>query len=61
MAQKDLTTKKLESHTDVFATIFNALLFEDELIQSDNLSLIPTEEFVDDTDGTLRSLNRDMA
>lgn len=61
MAQKDLTTKKLESHPDVFATIFNALLFEDNLIQSENLSMIPTEEFVDDTDGALRSLNRDMA
>lgn len=40
MAQKDLTTKKLESHTDVFATIFNSLLFESKLINPQNLSKI---------------------
>lgn len=61
MAQKDLTTKKLESHTDVFATIFNALLFERNYIEPQNLSMILTEEIVDDVEGKLRSLNRDIA
>ena len=61
MAQKDLTAKKLEAHTDIFATIFNALLFEEKLIDPHNLSLAPTEEFVEATDGTTRSLIRDMA
>lgn len=61
MARKDLTTKKLESHTDVFATIFNSLLFESKLIKPQNLSHIPTEEIVEDVDGSFRSLSRDMA
>ncbi len=61
MAQKDLTTKKFESHPDVFADIFNGLLFKEHLIEPENLTLIPTEEIVEDTQNSLRSLSRDMA
>lgn len=43
MAEKDLAEKKLEDYGDVFADIYNTLLFKKELIQPDRLQTGTTE------------------
>lgn len=43
MAQKDLAEKKLEDYGDVFADIYNILLFKEDLIQPDQLQAGVTE------------------
>ena len=59
MAQKDLTSKILESEPDVFADIFNTLLFtsEDTRIVNPETNLVdePTEGFYRDGYGKTRN------
>ncbi|MDO5399251.1 MAG: Rpn family recombination-promoting nuclease/putative transposase [bacterium] len=43
MGAKDLTAKKLEDYNDVFADIYNTLLFDKELIKEQQLDFGPTE------------------
>lgn len=43
MAEKDIQTKKLEDYTEVFADIYNVLLFQQPLIDSARLKDGPTE------------------
>lgn len=46
--EKDIGKKKLEQHPDVFADIFNSLLFHGEdFIKASDLTLVPTEDFLD--------------
>ena len=65
MAQKDLTSKVLESEPDVFADIFNTLLFslENEKIVNpeDNLIDEPTEGIYRDYSGNLRNMFKDIS
>ena len=65
MAQKDLTSKVLESEPDVFADIFNALLFtseESQIIEPEkNLTDEPTEGFYKDSNGNNRNMFRDIS
>ena len=58
---KDITKKKLEEHTDVFADIFNALVFNGtEVIKAEDLTLLPTTEHHTDEKGILRERTRDV-
>jgi len=65
MAQKDLTSKILESEPDVFADIFNTLLFNsnDTKIMNAENTLIdePTEGFYHDSNGNSRNIFQDIA
>lgn len=65
MAQKDLTSKILESEPDVFADIFNTLLFHssDTKIINAESTLIdePTEGFYRDNGGHFRNMFQDIA
>lgn len=59
--EKDITKKRLEDYNDVFADIFNALLFEGkEILSEKHLIPLPTEGFSRRTDGRLRQGNRDV-
>ena len=58
---KDITKKKLEEHEDVFADIFNALVFKGkEVIKAEDLTLLPTTEHHADEKGVLRERTRDV-
>ena len=65
MAQKDLTGKMLEREPDVFADIFNTLLFETEdtkIIDAENTLVDePTEGLYRNYDGNLRNMFQDIA
>ena len=65
MAQKDFTSKMLESEPDVFADIFNTLLFESEdtkIIDAENTLVDePTEGLYRNYDGNLRNMFQDIA
>lgn len=43
MAAKDIAEKLLEEHNDVFADIFNVLLFKKDFVNPEELSDAPTE------------------
>lgn len=59
--KKDITKKRLEDHNDVYADIFNALLFEGEkILEEEYLVPLPTESFTRNMDGSLRQGNRDI-
>ena len=59
--EKDISKKKLEDYNDVFADIFNALLFNGEEILSEvYLTALPTEAFSRGRDKRLRQGNRDV-
>lgn len=59
--EKDISQKKLEYFNDVFADIFNALLFEGErVLQEAFLVPLPTESFFRKTDGRLCQGNRNI-
>lgn len=59
--EKDITKKRLEDYNDVFADIFNALLFEgEEVLSEEYLVPLPTEAFSRRTDGLSRQGNRDV-
>ena len=62
MAAKDIAEKLLEEHNDVFADIFNVLLFEKDFVKPEELSDAPTEfhYWTKDQKGC-RELRRDVA
>lgn len=62
MAAKDIAEKLLEEHNDVFADIFNVLLFKKDFVNPEELSDVPTEfhYWTKDQKGC-RELRRDVA
>lgn len=63
LMQKDVNSKLLEAQNDVFADIFNHLLFNDDeaaKIVPEQLKDEPTETFYHDADGNARNLYRDI-
>lgn len=62
MAAKDIAEKLLEEHNDVFADIFNVLLFKKDFVNPEELSDAPTEfhYWTKDQKGC-RELRRDVA
>lgn len=59
MAEKDLTEKKLEDYGDVFADIYNTLLFQEKLIEEDKLQAGPTESIYKSATDEWREQRRD--
>lgn len=59
MAEKDLSEKILEAYADVFADIFNVLLFKRELIKPEQLLDGPTESVYKKEQGNLGGQYRD--
>lgn len=59
--QKDIATKRLEEHNDVFADIFNNLIFSGQkVLEEGALVSLPTESFSRMDGGRLRQGNRDV-
>ncbi len=59
--QKDIAKKKLQEHPDVFADIFNNLVFFGrEFVNPSELTLIPTTSRHSDAKGELRERTRDI-
>lgn len=59
--KKDITKKQLEDYNDVYADIFNALLFDGEkVLEEEYLVPLPTESFTRNSNGSLRQGNRDI-
>ena len=59
--KKDIAEKRLEDHNDVFADIFNNLVFQGEtVLEEERLTPLPTEAFTRQIDGDLRQGNRDI-
>lgn len=59
MADKDLTEKYLESFSDVFADIYNVLLFHKEVLLEEELEEGPTESIYKTQEHNLRNQFRD--
>lgn len=60
MGQKDITEKQLEEFNDVFADIYNVLVFEKNLIDENRLQDGATESHYKDDDGMNRDQRRDV-
>ncbi len=60
MAQKDLNEKLLEEYNDVFADIFNVLLFENDFVKENNLESGPTESVYKTVQGDAAAQRRDI-
>ena len=60
MGQKDITEKQLEDYNDVFADIYNVLVFEDEVIDESRLRDGTTESRYKDDSGLNRDQRRDV-
>ena len=61
MGEKDITEKLLEDYPDVFADIFNVLLFDGEkLIKEDELSESIVHSQYKAEDGRVHELERDV-
>ncbi len=60
MGQKDLREKLLEDYEDVFADIFNGLLFEDNVIKQQYLKAASTESLYKAESGEYREQFRDI-
>ena len=60
MGQKDITEKQLEEFNDVFADIYNVLVFEKNLIDENRLQDGATESRYKDDDGMNRDQRRDV-
>ncbi|MBE5869189.1 MAG: hypothetical protein E7293_09625 [Lachnospiraceae bacterium] len=59
--QKDIAAKRLEEHNDVFADIFNNLIFSGQkVLEEGTLISLPTEAFTRMERGRLRQGNRDV-
>lgn len=59
--KKDIAEKRLEDYNDVFADIFNNLVFQGEqVLEEERLTPLPTEAFTRQMDGDLRQGNRDI-
>lgn len=59
MAEKDILEKKLEDHNDVFADIWNTLLFRKKVLQESKLRSGPTESIYKSDAGKLQEQRRD--
>lgn len=59
MAEKDLVEKKLEDHNDVFADIWNTLLFRKKVLLENRLQSGPTESIYKSEGGRLQEQRRD--
>jgi len=58
---KDIAEKRLEEHNDVFADIFNNLLFEGKkILKEDELISLPSASYVREVDGKIHEKNRDI-
>lgn len=60
MGQKDITEKQLEDYNDVFADIYNVLVFEKEVIDENRLRDGVTESRYKDNNGLCRDQRRDV-
>ena len=60
MGEKDKTEKYLESYNDVFADIFNVLVFEENVIAPNTLINAGTETIYKSKDGKLKNQFRDI-
>lgn len=60
MGQKDRTEKYLESYNDVFADIFNVLLFKKKIIKPDRLRALSVETVYKAANGYLGMQERDI-
>ena len=60
MAQKDKAEKVLEDYNDVFADIYNTLLFQKSYLEEDRLKPGPTESIYKDEKGEWREQRRDV-
>ncbi|MBQ3544957.1 MAG: Rpn family recombination-promoting nuclease/putative transposase [Lachnospiraceae bacterium] len=60
MGEKDKTEKYLEAYNDVFADIFNVLVFEEDIIIPDSLVNAGTETIYKSKDGKLKNQLRDI-
>jgi hypothetical protein len=60
LAQKDLNEKLLEEYNDVFADIFNVLLFENDFVKESNLESGPTESVYKTVQGDAAAQGRDI-
>ncbi len=60
MGQKDLRGKLLEDYEDVFADIFNVLLFKENLLEQRYLKDGPTESIYKAENGNYREQRRDV-
>lgn len=59
--QKDITEKRLEDCNDVFADIYNGLVFEGKKVLDPELLVpLPTESFTRKSNGSIRQGNRDI-
>ena len=59
--EKDIVEKRLEDYNDVFADIFNNLVFQGErVLEEECLVPLPTEAFTRQIGGDLRQGNRDV-
>ena len=59
--QKDITQKELEGYNDVFADIYNELIFGGkQVLREEDLIALPTESFTRNTDGTVHQGLRDV-
>ena len=55
MGEKDKTQKYLEAYNDVFADIYNVLVFEEDIIVADSLINAGTEAVYKSKEGKLRN------
>ena len=60
MGQKDITEKQLEEYNDVFADIYNVLVFEKKVIDESRLRDGTTESHYKDDSGQCRDQRRDV-
>lgn len=60
MAEKDLSAKKLEDYSEVFADIYNTLLFRKQVLLPEQLKSGPTESIYKTDSKKLHSQRRDI-
>ena len=60
MAEKDLATKKIEDYNEVFADIYNTLLFRNHILKPSRLRAGATESIYKTDTGDLNSQHRDI-
>ncbi len=60
MAQKDIYAKKIEDYPEVFADIYNVLLFRENYIEPDKLTAGPTESIYKAESDEYREQRRDV-
>lgn len=60
MGQKDMTEKLLEDYNDVFADIYNVLVFKKDVIDESRLRDGTTESVYKAEDGVYREQRRDV-